>query len=72
MPSTTAQTIEKERDITAELAAETMASSRTRNLLRAVERYKVVCAARGEEPKEEESWLVLLSALRQETAAEPN
>ncbi len=36
---------------------------RTRFILRAIEAYKASCAAHGEEPTEEESWLVLLAAL---------
>jgi hypothetical protein len=36
---------------------------RTRFILRAIEAYKASCAANGEEPTEEESWLVLLAAL---------
>lgn len=35
-----------------------------RQLLRAVETYKAVCAATGQEPSEEETWLVFLGALR--------
>lgn len=38
-----------------------------RRLLRAVETYKVACLAAGEEPTEEESWLVFLSALSQDS-----
>jgi hypothetical protein len=37
-----------------------------RRLMRAVERYRAVCAARGVEPSEEEGWLVLLATLRAE------
>jgi hypothetical protein len=37
-----------------------------RRLLRAVERYRAGCAARGVAPSEEEGWLVLLAALRGE------
>ena len=36
---------------------------RTLRILRAVETYKVACAAEGKQPSEEESWLVLLAAL---------
>ena len=37
-------------------------------LLRAVEAYKASCAAAGEEPTQEDAWLVLLSALQLEDA----
>lgn len=35
-----------------------------RRLLRAVETYKASCLAAGEQPAEDESWLILLAALR--------
>ena len=38
----------------------------SRHLLRAVETYKASCQVAGEEPTEEDSWLVLLSALQHE------
>lgn len=38
----------------------------TRRLLSAVETYKASCVAAGEVPTVEDSWLVLLSALRQD------
>ena len=41
----------------------TAASERTRRLLRAVEHYKAAQVARHEPPSEDESWLVLLTAL---------
>lgn len=41
----------------------TAASERTRHLLRAVEHYKAGQAARHQPACEEESWLVLLTAL---------
>ena len=40
----------------------------SRYLLRAVETYKASCAAAGEEPSQEDAWLVLLSALQLEDA----
>ena len=40
----------------------------SRYLLRAVEAYKASCAAAGEEPTQEDAWLVLLSALQLEEA----
>ena len=40
----------------------------SRHLLRAVETYKASCAAAGEEPTQEDAWLVLLSALQLEDA----
>ncbi len=36
---------------------------RTRRILGAVEQYKARCAARDEQPSEEDSWLVLLGAV---------
>ncbi|MDQ3700384.1 MAG: hypothetical protein M3442_05620 [Chloroflexota bacterium] len=39
------------------------ASRRTRRILGAVEQYKALCAAREEQPSEEDSWLVLLGAV---------
>jgi hypothetical protein len=38
----------------------------SRRLLRAVETYKAGCAVAGEQPTEEDSWLVLLAALQHE------
>jgi hypothetical protein len=35
-----------------------------RRLLRAVEQYKAACWAEGEEPTEEDAWLVFLAALQ--------
>ena len=40
----------------------------SRHLLRAVETYKASCAVAGEEPTQEDAWLVLLSALQLEDA----
>jgi hypothetical protein len=39
------------------------AGTRARRLLRALESYKASCAAKGEPPSEEDSWLVLIAAL---------
>ena len=36
---------------------------RSLRILRAVEAYKAACAAEGQQPTEEDSWLVLLAAL---------
>jgi hypothetical protein len=44
------------------------ASVRSRRLLRAVEHYRAAAAARGEQPEEDELWLVLLAALDREPA----
>jgi hypothetical protein len=44
------------------------ASVRSRRLLRAVEHYRAASAARGEQPDEDELWLVLLAALDREPA----
>jgi hypothetical protein len=44
------------------------AGVRSRRLLRAVEHYRAASAARGEQPGEEELWLVLLAALDREPA----
>ena len=43
-------------------------SGLSRHLLSAVETYKASCAAAGEEPTQEDAWLVLLSALQLEEA----
>ena len=43
-------------------------SVRSRRLLRAVEHYRAASAARGEQPDEDELWLVLLAALDREPA----
>ena len=43
-------------------------SDLSRWLLSAVETYKAACLAAGEEPTEEDAWLVLLSALQLEDA----
>ena len=40
----------------------------SRKLLSAVETYKAACAAAGEEPTQEDAWVVLLSALQLEDA----
>jgi hypothetical protein len=40
----------------------------SRHLLRAVETYKAACAVAGEEPTQEDAWLILLSALQLEDA----
>ena len=40
----------------------------SRHLLHAVETYKAACAVAGEEPTQEDAWLVLLSALQLEVA----
>ena len=40
----------------------------SRHLLHAVEAYKASCAAAGEQPTQEDAWLVLLSALQLEDA----
>jgi hypothetical protein len=53
-----------------EVADPTAAPGRTRRLLRAVEHYKAAQVARREPPREDESWLVLLSALASPDAAE--
>jgi hypothetical protein len=42
------------------------AGVRSRRLLRAVEHYRAAAAARGEQPDEDELWLVLLAALDRE------
>jgi hypothetical protein len=44
------------------------ASVRSRRLLGAVEHYRAAAAARGEQPDEDELWLVLLAALDREPA----
>lgn len=49
---------------------EARTSRRTRRALGAVERYKALCAARGQAPTEEDSWLVLLAAVTAENAAQ--
>lgn len=41
-------------------------SALTRRVLSAVETYKEACRVAGEEPTEEDAWLVLLSALQLE------
>jgi hypothetical protein len=46
------------------------ASVRSRRLLRAVEHYRAAAAARGEQPGEDELWLVLLAALDREQGPE--
>jgi hypothetical protein len=46
------------------------ASVRSRRLLRAVEHYRAAAAARGEQPDEDELWLVLLAALDREPASD--
>jgi cell division septation protein DedD len=53
-----------------EVADPTAAPARTRRLLRAVEHYKAAQVARREPPREDESWLVLLTALASPDAAE--
>ena len=52
------------------MADPTAAPARTRHLLRRVEHYKAAQAARNEPPCDDESWLVLLTALASPDAAE--
>jgi hypothetical protein len=68
MPSAETQTIEGAGRPDAAAGADP-AAQRTRRLLRAVERYKAVCLARGETPDDAESWRVLLAALSVEDGA---
>lgn len=64
MSPTGLQTVEEaERQLQAEEPDEVAASRRTRRILGAVERYKALCAARAEQPTEEDSWLILLGAV---------
>jgi hypothetical protein len=43
-------------------------SDLSRHLLHAVEAYKASCAVAGEQPTQEDAWLVLFSALQLEDA----
>ena len=54
---------ELREDVSAEQAQQLELS---RHLLRAVETYKASCLVAGEEPTEEDSWLVLLATLQRE------
>lgn len=38
-------------------------ADRSRRIRRAIEAYKAACAAEGQEPSEEECWLILLAAV---------
>lgn len=64
MSPTGLQTVEEADPQLQSEEPEAMADSRrTRRILGAVEQYKALCAARNEQPTEEDSWLVLLGAV---------
>jgi hypothetical protein len=58
---------ELREEVSAERAERAEQLELSRHLLRAVETYKASCQVAGEQPTEEDGWLVLLSALQRES-----